>query len=107
MTHEITGISVFSRHPDVRYRVIDGEGVLIRYDTGEILGLNAVGTRLFVLINAERPAREVIERLADEFDVDRKELEPDILAFFEELLSAGLIVRAPVKAIQTERCCER
>ncbi len=107
MTHEITGISVFSRHPDVRYRVIDGEGVLIRYDTGEILGLNEVGTRLFVLIDAETPAREVIERLADEFDVDRKELEPDILAFFEELLSAGLIVRKPMKAIHTDRFFER
>ncbi len=98
---------MFSRHPDVRYRVIDGEGVLIRYDTGEILGLNEVGTRLFVLIDAETPAREVIERLADEFDVDRKQLEPDILAFFEELLSAGLIVRTPMKAIHPERCCER
>ena len=106
MTHEMTGISEFSRHPDVRYRVIDGEGVLIRYDTGEVLGLNEVGTRLFVLIDADTPARGVIERLADEFDVDRKELEPDILAFFEELLSAGLIVRKPMKAIHTNRFFE-
>ena len=98
-----TGVSVYRRHPDVRYRVIDGEGVLIRYDTGEVLGLNEVGTRLFVLIDAETPAREMIERLADEFDVGRGELEHDVLAFLEKLSSAGLIIEAPIQASQSER----
>ena len=65
------------------------------------------GVILYTKVNTETPARELIERLADEFDVDLKELEPDILAFFEELLSAGLIVRTPMKAIHPERCCER
>ena len=66
-----TGFSVYRRHPEVRYRVVDGEGVLIRYDTGEVLGLNEVGTRLFVLVDADTPAREMIERLVDEFQGGR------------------------------------
>jgi len=58
-------------------------------------------------MSRSKTPRKVIEQWADEFDVDRKDLEPDILAFFEELLSAGLIVRKPMKAIHTDRCHER
>ena len=84
----------FRRSPDMRYRAIGGEGVVVRQNAGEVLVVSEVGARVLDLLETEAAAGDVLRTLAGEFDVDGSTLERDVLAFLGELLEAGIIVRA-------------
>ena len=91
MTTPITPSVVFQRRKDVRYRIIDGEAVVIRQEAGEVLGINNVGARLLELVDGEMPVREIIDALAREYEAERSVLEEDAIEFLQELVGAGLI----------------
>lgn len=82
---------VFKRNDDVRYRIIDGEAVVIRQGAAEVLGLNEVGARLLDRVDGTASVRELVDALSSEFDADRSQVERDVDAFLKELLSAGVI----------------
>jgi hypothetical protein len=77
--------------PQVRSRVLDGEAVLLHLRTGTYFGANEVGSRIWQLVVEGSTRAGLIERIAQEFDVDRDTLERDVDLFLEELLRAGLI----------------
>jgi hypothetical protein len=81
----------YRRASDVRYRLIDNEAVVIRQRAGEVLGLNALGARLLDALDGERPVGRLIDELAADYEVERTDLERDVLAFFAELEASGLI----------------
>ena len=87
----ITPGAVFRHCGDVRYRIIDDEAVVIRQDAGEVLGLNDIGARLLELIDAKTPVAGLFDKMADEFEIDRNQLEQDVLGFLQELREAGVI----------------
>ncbi len=89
--NEMTPSLVFRHCGDVRYRVIDDEAVVIRQDAGEVLGLNDVGARLLELIDGKTSVKVLLEKMADEFEIDRSRLEQDVLGFLQELGEAGVI----------------
>jgi len=84
----------FRLRPDVRYRIIDGEAVVIRQDDAEVVVLNGVGARVLELVHAAKPVSALLEVLCAEYQVSQKELERDIFGFLEELLAAGVIEAA-------------
>jgi hypothetical protein len=88
----VTLASVLRRSDDVRYRIFDSEAVVIRQRSAEVLGMNPVGSRLFDLLDAKTPVAELLDRVEDEFEVERTILEADSLSFLTELLEAGLAV---------------
>ena len=77
--NDIRGGSVLRRRADVRYRIIDEEGVVVRQDAGEVLVLNDLGTRILGLSDGAAPVADWIDALALEFEVDRPQLERDVL----------------------------
>ncbi len=83
--------SIFRRCPDARYRNIGGEGVVVRQAAGEVLVLNGVGARVLDLLDSGATVGELVSALAAEYDADRATLERDVLAYFQELLDAGVI----------------
>jgi len=87
--------SVLGRRADVRFRVIDAEGVVVRQSAGEVLVLNDLGTRILALADGVTPVAHWIDTLLDEFEVDRPVLERDVLAFAAELVEQGLLEPAP------------
>lgn len=87
----MTLTSVFRHSKDVRYRLIDDEAVVIRQDAGEVLGLNDIGARLLELIDGKRSVQGLLDRMADEFETDRSELEQDVLGFLKDLREAEVI----------------
>jgi Coenzyme PQQ synthesis protein D (PqqD) len=84
--------SVLRRTDDVRYRIFDGEAVVIRQRSAEVMGLNPVAARLFDLLDARTPVGELLDRVEDEFEVERSTLEADSLRFLSELLETGVAV---------------
>jgi len=83
--------SVLRRRADVRFRVIDEEGVVVRQGAGEVLVLNEVATRILTLADGAASIARWIDALLGEFDVDRGQLTADVLAFAAELVEQGLL----------------
>jgi hypothetical protein len=95
---QIGGGSVLRRRADVRYRIIDEEGVVVRQNAGEVLVLNDLATRILALADGVAPVAGWIDALLRDFDVDRPRLERDVLAFAGELVEQGLLEPAPAAA---------
>lgn len=87
----ITLSTVLRRRSDVRYRLIEGEAVVLRQSAAEVLVLNGVGASVLDLADGERPVSAWIEELSHEYDVDPAVLKRDVLEFAAELFTAGLL----------------
>jgi Coenzyme PQQ synthesis protein D (PqqD) len=82
--------------PDVLFRELDGEAVLLNLKTGTYFGLDAVATRMWQLISEQHALARVLDAIADEYDVAPQALETDLLSLGRKLCASGLceIVRA-------------
>ena len=90
----IAPTSVLKTRPDVRYRLVDGKGILIRQGIGEVLVLNRVGARLLDMLQTGLPVQGVLEAMLGEFEVEHAELERDALAFIEQLMDSAILEEA-------------
>ena len=78
---------------DVVFRELDGETVLLDFATGRYFGLNAVGTRLWMLIGEGAGIAAAVDAIAAEFDAPRDEVARDVDELVNELVTRGLLVR--------------
>jgi hypothetical protein len=83
----------FIASPDVVFRDLDGESVLLNLATGTYFGLNATGTRMWQLIETHRVLEHVLAALSDEFDAPRSQLQTHLLDLVSQLESKGLLAR--------------
>lgn len=77
--------------PDVRFRIVDGEAVVVRQKSAEVLVMSEVAARILVLADGIRPIGAWVEALAAEYDVDRAALEQDVLRFAADLVGEGIL----------------
>lgn len=90
--------TVLQRRSDVRFRVIEDEGVVVRQAAAEVMVLNSVATRMLALADGETAVAGWIDCLLDEFEVERATLERDVLEFAGELVENGLLEPVPAAA---------
>lgn len=83
--------SVLRPAPDVRFRIVDREAVVVRQRSAEVLVMSEVAARILALADGVRPVRDWLEVLAAEFEVDRGTLEQDVLRFASELAGEGIL----------------
>ena len=76
--------------PDVVFREIEGEAVLLELESGTYFGLNAVGTRIWSLIQERDSLRSVLDAMTAEYDASPEMLERDLLRLSAELCAKGL-----------------
>ena len=81
----------FRHAPEVRYRVIHGEAVVIHVGAREVTGLNPVGTRVFELLARDRTLAEVVADLRAEFHAPPGRIEDEVHEFISQLLEARVI----------------
>ncbi len=89
-----TPAPVYRLRSDVRFRRIEDEGVVLVQDNNEVLGTGTVGTRLLELVDGRTGLDRIVDRLLQEFDVDRPRLAADVERFVGELAAAGVLVAA-------------
>lgn len=82
---------IYRRTAEVRYRIVDGEAVVVRQRAGEVMVLNPTGARILELVDGERPVASIVETLGEEVDAARATLEADVAAFLLELADAGVL----------------
>jgi len=90
--------TVFRPTPGQVYTELGGELAILNTKSGIYFGLDPVGGRVWSLILEFRTAQEIREVLLQEYDVDCKQLETDLLTLFSDLLNKGLIEIAPPDA---------
>jgi hypothetical protein len=81
--------------PDVVFRDLEGEAVILDLASGRYFGLNAVGTRIWTLLDQGTSIEQIVQTVAEEYDADAEQIARDVKALIENLSSRGLIVRSP------------
>ena len=77
--------------PDVMFRTIGDESVILNLNNEQYLGLDTVGTRMWTLLNGSGSIQEAYESLLAEFDVEPVRLRNDLNELIDQLLEHGLI----------------
>jgi hypothetical protein len=72
------------------FRELDGEAVILDISSGTYFGLNAVGTRIWQLLEQRPQLQAVLDALFDEFDAPRDVLEQDLLNLVTQLAEGRL-----------------
>lgn len=78
--------------PDVVFRDLEGEAVILDLSSGIYFGLNEVGTRVWRLVDEGRHPSEIVEMVAAEYAADRETIARDIDRLLDDLSSRRLIV---------------
>jgi hypothetical protein len=77
--------------PEVLCQEVNGEMVLLDLDSESYFGLDTTGTRIWQLLQSGLSKQKLIEKMLDEFDIDRETLELDVHELLAKLLDAGLV----------------
>lgn len=67
------------------------EAVVLSFQDGTYYGLNAVGARIWELLEKPRTVKEIVDLLLEEFDVERPQCESDLRAFLDEMHIRNLL----------------
>jgi hypothetical protein len=82
---------------------LSGEVVILNMRSGEYFGLNAVGARIWELIQKPRTVLDVRDRLMEEFpEVDEAQCTRDLLDLVAELVDAQLVEVVATAEASTE-----
>ena len=85
--------SRYAHHPDVAWRLIQEEALLVDPHTGRIFPLNAVAARIWVLLGEGLSVSAINDILFEEFDMSRDTIRADADDFVARLLEANLLVK--------------
>ena len=77
--------------PDVLFRELEGESVLLNLETEQYYVLEDVGTRMWQLLAQHGEVDAVIPQLMNEYDVSEDTVRGDLVALIEALAAAGLV----------------
>lgn len=80
------------QNPESPTRRIDDFEHVLDTATGTLHTFNPVGSRVWGLIETDRPISEVVTLIAAEYDVDVGRAQTDVIAFLEELQEKGLVL---------------
>jgi hypothetical protein len=78
--------------PDVMFRVVGDESVLLHLKNEAYLGLDPVGTRMWTLLTESESVEDAYEKLLAEYEVDGPQLRRDIEDFINKLVEHDLIL---------------
>jgi hypothetical protein len=81
--------------PDVVFRLVGEEGVLLNLKTALYLGLNPVGTRMWNVLSGAGSIDAAYDALLEEYQVEPTELRADLEEFIDQLLGQKLIILGP------------
>ena len=76
---------------DVLTQEVSGEMVLMDLSSEQYFGLDAVGTRIWNLLNQGTAPADLLSILLREYEVEQQQLESDIEELLGKLLEAGLV----------------
>jgi hypothetical protein len=76
--------------PNVIFRALGTESVILNLDSGVYFGLDEIGTRIWQLLE-QQDVRGVCQSLRADYDVSPERVEADVIAFIDRLSAKGLV----------------
>jgi hypothetical protein len=83
--------SLIKRSTDQIACDMGGEVVILDLKSGNYYGLDAVGARVWELIEAPTALADIRRIIMDEYEVDAETCERDILAFVNQMQAVGIV----------------
>jgi len=80
----------YKRNPDVSWRTIEGQAVLIHNRNSEVIVVNEVGTLIWERF--DEGLESILRNIQETFEVSSIEAEEDARGFLETLISAGALL---------------
>jgi Coenzyme PQQ synthesis protein D (PqqD) len=75
---------------------VSGDGlILLDVEGGMVLSANAIGARIWHLIEQRLPVPDIARTLAHDYTISLERAERDVAAFVAQLLSRGVVAREP------------
>ena len=87
----ITGEATVELTRDQVSSDLQGERVILNFRSGMYYGLDAVGSRVWQLLEAPRTVREIRDALLEEYEVEADRCEHDLLELLGQMAAQGLI----------------
>lgn len=87
----ITAKTPVTVSPKLAIANLGDEAVLLDAESGNYFGLNEVASRILDLARTAQTVESIVERLAEEYDVEREVLFADVVSFVRELEANGLV----------------
>lgn len=87
----LTPQSVVAAVPHQISSNLAGETVILNLDSSVYYGLDAVGTRIWSLLQARHTVGEIRDALVAEYQVEPERAQADLIALLERLREAGLV----------------
>lgn len=84
----------FTTSPHAVARELGDEIVILDLASGTYFGLDPIGARVWLAIEAGRPLVEACDAIGEEYDVAREELERDVLDLVQDLEARRLVIAA-------------
>jgi Coenzyme PQQ synthesis protein D (PqqD) len=81
--------------PDVMYRTVGEEAVILNMKSQVYFGLDPVGVRMWTVLIESGSIQAALESLLAEYDVSEPQLRTDLEAFVEKLVEQGLLETHP------------
>jgi hypothetical protein len=82
---------IYERSSEVRYRILEGQAVVVLQDVAQVLVLSEVGARVLELLDGRCKLVAVRDLLLLEYEVDEPQLEQDLNDYINQLKEAGII----------------
>ena len=77
-------------NPNVIWRVVDDEAILLDTTTGYHFSFDAIGTEIWQGLQGGSPVPDIIANLSRKYSVDESVIRQDVAEFIAELRSAKL-----------------
>ena len=91
----VSAQAIVSIPEDVLFRELDGEAIILNLAKGLYFGLDAVGTRIWMVLDESSSVGRAIEVMTAEYDVDPAVAAQDVLELVSALRDQGLILVNP------------
>ncbi len=78
-------------HPELTWRLLDGEAVVVSPTSGEIRVFNYVGAEIWQFLVDGYVVEKIETVLVNQYDLSPQQAHDDVFAFLDDLMSCGLI----------------
>ena len=81
-----------AQNPKTAYRILEGEAVIVDPSSSMLYSLNPIATLIWEESSQGTTMEEIVNRVMDEFEVERTVAERDCLEFARDFMDRGLLV---------------
>ena len=81
----------FTTAEDILFRRVENEGILMHIPSGTYYSLSETSILFWEALSQQKNLEPVIDRITDEYDVERSQVVNDLQAFIQDLSNFGLI----------------